>query len=119
LNKIINHYRWPTNLLITMNICSPIFEHSTPLSYCSFTLLHSGRKPPRILHIDCGRTHVFSVKRITAPISQLARLSIAGNITHSVGPRTNIMRQVIWWFKRQQRVMWCYLACVTSPPLLH
>jgi hypothetical protein len=30
LNKIITHYRWPTTSLFIMNICSPMFEHSTP-----------------------------------------------------------------------------------------
>jgi hypothetical protein len=36
LNKIIIHHRWPTTLLFIVNICSPIFEHST-LSYGPFT----------------------------------------------------------------------------------
>jgi hypothetical protein len=36
-NNIITHYTWPTTSLFSVNICSPIFEHSTPLSYSSFT----------------------------------------------------------------------------------
>jgi hypothetical protein len=32
-----HHYRWLTTSLLIVNICSPIFEHSTPLSYSSFT----------------------------------------------------------------------------------
>jgi hypothetical protein len=36
LNKIITHCRQPSTLLFIVNICSPIFAHSTPLSCCSF-----------------------------------------------------------------------------------
>jgi hypothetical protein len=37
LNKNISHYKWPTISLFIVNICSPIFVHSTLLSYNSFT----------------------------------------------------------------------------------
>jgi hypothetical protein len=37
LNKNITYYRWPTTSLFITNICSPIFEHSTPLSYSEGT----------------------------------------------------------------------------------
>jgi hypothetical protein len=58
-------------------------------------------------------------KRITARISELAGLSIAGhNATHSVETRTNTTWPGMWWFTRQW-VMWHYLACASSPPLLH
>jgi hypothetical protein len=51
--------------------------------------------------------------------SQLARLSIAGrSITHSAETRTNLRLPVIWWFTRQ-RLVWRYLACASSPPLLY
>jgi hypothetical protein len=33
LQKFITHYRWLTTLLFIINICSPIFEHSIPMSY--------------------------------------------------------------------------------------
>jgi hypothetical protein len=36
-NKIITNYRWLTTSLFIVNICSPIFEHPTPLSYSSLT----------------------------------------------------------------------------------
>jgi hypothetical protein len=41
LNKIIGHYRQPTTSLLIMNICLPIFEHSTPLSYSQPHIIHS------------------------------------------------------------------------------
>jgi hypothetical protein len=36
LNKIISHYRWLATSLFIVNICSRIFEHSSPLLYSSF-----------------------------------------------------------------------------------
>jgi hypothetical protein len=37
LNIVITQYGWLTTLLFIMNICSPIFEHSSLLSYISVT----------------------------------------------------------------------------------
>jgi hypothetical protein len=57
-------------------------------------------------------------KRITARISQLAGLSVAGHIIpHSVETRTNTRWPVMWWFTRYW-AMWCHLAC-TGSTLLH
>jgi hypothetical protein len=57
--------------------------------------------------------------RIIARISQLAGLSLAGHIiTHTVETRTNNRWPVMWWFTGQW-VMWHYLACASSPSLLH
>jgi hypothetical protein len=55
-------------------------------------------------------------KRITVRISQLAGLSHI--IIHCVETRTNTRWPVMWWCKRKW-VTWCYLACASSPPLLH
>jgi hypothetical protein len=70
--------------------------------------------------MDFRSTCVFSVKeRITARISQLAGLSVAGHtITHSVETRTKTRWPVMWWFTRQW-VMSRYLVCAISPPLLY
>jgi hypothetical protein len=37
LIKIMTHYRWPTTSFFIVNTGLPIFEHSTSLSYSSFT----------------------------------------------------------------------------------
>jgi hypothetical protein len=79
--------------------------------------LHLGRKPPRIIHDVFPHQSCFLAWRMqtTARIAQLAVLSIAGHIiTHSVETRTNTM----WWFTREW-VMWRYLPCASSPPLLN
>jgi hypothetical protein len=62
LNKIITHYRWLTTVFI-MNICSPIFKHSTPMSYSSFTHYILAVNPPRIIHDRLPQHSCFSVKK--------------------------------------------------------
>jgi hypothetical protein len=58
-------------------------------------------------------------KRVTAGFSQLEGLSIAEHtITHSAETRTNTRWPVMRWFTRQW-VTWRYLACASSPLLLH
>jgi hypothetical protein len=121
LNKIITHYRWPTTSLFIVNICSSAHLWTFYITVLQF--LHSshfGRKP-RIIHNGFPQALMFLTWRkwITARISQLPGLSIAGHvITHSVESRTNTKWPVMWWFTRQW-VMWGYLACASSPPLLH
>jgi hypothetical protein len=65
--------------------------------------------------ISTGIVFLSWRKQITAQISQLVGLFIAGHIiTHSVETRTNTRWPVMWWFTRQW-VMWCYLACASFP----
>jgi hypothetical protein len=64
LNKVITHYRWPTNHhSSSWTFVRPhIFEHSTPLSYSSFAyyiLAISHAQFPMDLH----STHVSSMKK--------------------------------------------------------
>jgi hypothetical protein len=64
LNQIITHYTWPITLLFFMNICSPIFEHSAPLSYSSFTHYIVALNRRAYFTMDYRNAHVFSVKKV-------------------------------------------------------
>jgi hypothetical protein len=75
----------------------PIFKHSTPLSYSSFTHY--------ILAINCcwftihfHSTHVLSVEK--ADNTNFSAGGIISYRTHSVGTRTNTKWPFMWWFTR-------------------
>jgi hypothetical protein len=71
------------------------------------------------MYVHNSQWILVSKKWITAQISQLAGLSIAGHIiTQSAETRTNMGWPVIWWFTRQW-VMWHYLTCASSLLFLH
>jgi hypothetical protein len=78
-----------------------LVEHSTSLSYLSFT--------------HC----ILAVNRRYVPrISQVAALSIAEHRTHCEETRTNTRWPIVWWFTGQW-IMWRDLACASFLPLLH
>jgi hypothetical protein len=81
--------------------------------------LYFGRKQRIVRQISTAFMFLAWRKRITARISQLAGLSIAGYIIYqSVETRTSTRWPVMWWFTRQW-IIWRYLACTCSPVLLH
>jgi hypothetical protein len=109
----------PTTSLLIVDICSPIFDHSTLFCYCSFNHW--------ILAANCATfttdfrtSHVFSMKKADNSANfAAAGLSTVGHIIiHSVETRTNTRWPVIWWFTRQW-VMWRYLAWASPPWPLH
>jgi hypothetical protein len=69
----------PTMSHFIVNICSAIFEHSTPLSYSSFTYYILAVNGGAKFTIDFRSTHVFNVKKT----DESAKFAAGGSIKRS------------------------------------